>query len=203
MPGVVSYEKARTKIRRGLGQLTTRSRDAEEVIAHIQKFTKRDRRSSKRNVSDDTTSTKRITQPERSRHANELVHRVLREQMCCTCQSNKMTKQMQREHLVCLLLQPPAQQATSNSLVQFDMLFSSTPFWNKPQLSHWQDIQLLVPSSSNTSNKKRARFADADDCDKDDHVNIMSAKQLLRVDQGQFCSLIGLGASGGGTSTLL
>lgn len=194
MPGVVSYEKARTKIRRGLGQLTTRSRDAEEVIAHIQKFTKRDRRSSKRNVSDDTTSTKRITQPERSRHANELVHRVLREQMYCTCQSNKMTKQMQREHLVCLLLQPPAQQATSNSLVQFDMLFSSTPFWNKPQLSHWQDIQLLVPSSSNTSNKKRARFADADDCDKDDHVNIMSAKQLLRVDQGQFCSLIGLGA---------
>lgn len=101
---------------------------------------------------------------------------------------------MQREHLVCLLLQPPAQQASINSLVQFDMLFSSTPFWNKAQLSHWQDIQLLVPSSSNTSNKKRARFADADGCDKDDHANVMSAKQLLRVDQGQFCSLIGLGA---------
>lgn len=191
---MVSYEKARAKIRRGLGQLTTRSRDAEEVIAHIQRFTKRDRKSSKQNASDDTTSTKRITQPERSRYANELVHWALREQMCCTCQSNKMMEEMQREHLVCLLLQPPAQQASSNSLVQFDMLFSSMPFWNKLQLGHWQNIQLLVPSRSNTSNKKRARFADADDCDKDDHANIMSAKQLLRVDRGQFCSLIGLGA---------
>ncbi|KAJ5208734.1 subtilisin-like protein [Penicillium cf. viridicatum] len=194
LPGVVSYEKARTKIRRGLGQLTTRSRDAEEVIVHIQRFTKRYCKPSKQNASDDTTPTKRITQLERSRYANELVHWALREQMCCTCQSNKMMEEMQREHLVCLLLQPPAQQESSNSLVQFDMLFSSTPFWNKPQLSHWQDIQLLVPSRSNTSNKKRARFADADYCDKDDHANIMSAKQLLRVDQGQFCSLIGLGA---------
>ncbi|KAJ5507504.1 subtilisin-like protein [Penicillium freii] len=171
LPGVVSYEKARAKIRRGLGQLTTRSHDAEEVIAHIQKFTKCDRKSSKRNASDDITPTKRITQPERSRHANELVHRALREQMCCTCQNAERTSGVP-------LAIATAQQATSNSLVQFDMLFSSTPFWNESQLSHWQDIQLLVPSSSN----------------KDDYANIMSAKQLLRVDQGQFCSLIGLGA---------
>ncbi|KAJ5443340.1 subtilisin-like protein [Penicillium cf. griseofulvum] len=185
---------ARTKIRRGLGQLTTHSRDSEEVIAHIQKFTKRDRKSFKRDEGDDITSINRTTRPERSRQVNELVHRALREQMCCTCQSNEMREQMQTEHLVCLLLQPPAQQATSNSLVQFDMLFSSTPFWNESQLSHWQDVELLVPSSSFTINTKRARFADEDD-DKEQHANIMSAKRMLRVDPGQFCRLITLGAN--------
>ncbi|KAJ5174596.1 subtilisin-like protein [Penicillium canariense] len=184
---------ARTKIRRGLGQLTTHSRDAEEVIAHIQKFTKCDRKSSKRDESDTITSTKRFTRPERSRHANELFYLTLREQMCCTCQSNGMREHMESKHLVRLLLQPPAQQATSNSLVQFDMLFSSTPFWNESQLSYWQDVELLVPSNNHTSNKKRPRFADTDG--QYTHANIMAAKQMRQVGQGLFCSLIGQGAN--------
>lgn len=190
LPGTISYEKARAKIRRGLGQLTTNPRHAEQVISHIQKFGKRDRKSFNRNTSHDTTSTKKISQPERSRYANELVHRALREKMCCTCPSNQREEQIQREHPTCLLLQPPNQQATSNSLAQFDMLFSSKQFWNGPNLGHWQDIKLLVPNSNHQPNRRRARFADADDPGEDHHPDVTCSKSPQRVDDGHFCSLI-------------
>ena len=100
---------------------------------------------------------------------------------------------MRREHLVYLLLQPPIQQITSDGLVQFDMLFSSTPFWNESQHSHWQDVVLLVPGSSYPSSKKSARFADIDDCHKEKGMNISLENGMLRVDQGRFCSLFDLG----------
>lgn len=194
-PGTKYYEKARIKIQRGLDQLTSHSRDAEEVTVHIEKFIKRDRKSFRRDGSDGIASTKKPTQLERSRYANGLVYRTLRERMCCTCQTNGSREKLQREHLVCLLLQLPAHQADTNSLVQFDMLFSSTPFWNEPQRSRWQDVELLVPSSNYNSNKKHARFADNDDCDEDENAIIISTKRMGRVDEGQFCRLIGVGAN--------
>ncbi|KAL4985727.1 subtilisin-like protein [Aspergillus falconensis] len=194
LPGTISYEKAQSKIRQGLGRLTAQSRQAEEVVAHIQDFIKRGRGSLKCDTSDDIMSTKRTAPPERSRYSNELAHRTLREQMCCICQSNSM-EQTRRYHPVCLLLQPPTQEGTSNSLVQFDMLFSSTLFWSESQFSHWQDVELLVPSSSYTSNRKRAHFADGDDNNNAQQTNNTYRKRLLRVNKGQFCHLIGPGAS--------
>ncbi|CAG8895629.1 unnamed protein product [Penicillium egyptiacum] len=196
VPGFSVYNRAQTEIRRGLTCLNENPRHAEQVIFHIQRFTKGDRKLSKRDVSNDTTSKKRWSHPERPRHVNELVHRTLREYVCCTCQESAVKGQMQREHLVRLLLQPPSQQITGTSLIQFDMLFSSTPFWKEGLRSHWQDVELLVPSVGHTSNKKRARFADADqESDDSGHVNPLSAKRLSRVDRGQFCNLIALEAN--------
>lgn len=105
-----------------------------------------------------------------------------------------MREGIQIKHLVCLLLQPPAQQATSDSLVEFDMLFSSKPLLYESQLSHWQDVELLVPRNSSIKSERRARFADMDD-DEDDDANTVPAKRMWQVDQGQFCSLIGQAAN--------
>jgi len=111
--------------------------------------------------------------------------------MCCTCQSNEMREQMQSKHQVRLLLRPPAQQAAIDSLAQFDMLFSSKPYRIESQLSHWQDVELLVPRNSYTNNNKRTRFADIVH-DNDDHASadIMLARRMWRVEKGQFCNLI-------------
>ncbi|GAT25255.1 hypothetical protein RIB2604_01902090 [Aspergillus luchuensis] len=160
-PDGASYEKAQKKIRRGLDQLTACPRDAEVAISHIQKFIERNRKSSRRDESGDINSRKRAARPERSDLANAIAHRVLREQMCCTCQGNGVRRQMERGHLVCLLLQPPSQSVASNSLVQFDMLFSSKPFWDQSQLTHWQDIELLVPNGHTHGKKELAQVAPA------------------------------------------
>ncbi|GLA16157.1 hypothetical protein AnigIFM62618_002726 [Aspergillus niger] len=191
LPGVTSYEKARKSIRRGLDQLTACPRDAEVAISHVQKFIERNRKSSRREESGDLSSRKRIARPERSDLANELAHRVLREQMCCTCQSNGVRRQMERGHLVCLLLQPPSQSMASNNLAQFDMLFSSKPFWDQSQLTHWQDIELLVPND-HTPSKKCVRFLDEDDGNDDQHARKTTAKRRHRTDKGQFCRLLDL-----------
>ncbi|GKZ35596.1 hypothetical protein AbraIFM66950_006296 [Aspergillus brasiliensis] len=190
-PGVMSYEKARTKIRRGLDQLTACPHDAELAIHHLQQFIERDRKSSRHDESKDISSNRRVARPERSDFANELAHRILREQMCCTCQRNGVSRQMERGHLVCLLLQPPSQSVASHNLVQFDMLFSSKPFWNQSQLSHWQDIELLVPND-HTHGIKCVRFFDGDDGNKDKHANKISTKRRQRTEKGQFCHLIDL-----------
>ncbi|KAJ5971397.1 subtilisin-like protein, partial [Penicillium vulpinum] len=197
LPGTTSYEHAQTKIQRGIGRLTGNSRVAEEVIAHIQKFTRSDRRSAKRDERDDTTFTKRATRPKLSRYANELTYRTLREQMYCTCQRNGLREQMQREHLVSLLLRPPSPQSSSNTLAQFEMLFSSTPFWDDNHLDHWQDVELLVSNSILTGNQKHARFVDINSAhDEDDLANRLSSKPMRRLEQGQFCTLIGQAANG-------
>ncbi|PYH72818.1 S8 family peptidase [Aspergillus vadensis CBS 113365] len=190
-PDVTSYETAQRKIRRGLDQLTACSRDAEVAISHIQKFVERNRKSSRRDESGDISSRKRAARPERSDLANELAHRVLREQMCCTCQTNGVRRQTERGHLVCLLLQPPSQSVASDNLVQFDMLFSSEPFWNQSQLTHWQDIELLVPND-HTHGKKCVRFFGRDDGYRDEQANNLSAKIKQRTDKGQFCRLLDL-----------
>ncbi|KAI9042925.1 S8/S53 family peptidase [Aspergillus affinis] len=193
LQGMNSYERAHHKIRRGLDNLTKDSRNTEGVITHIAKFTKRDRKASRRDVSDDTAPTKQTAQPQCSKHANELVHRALKEVMCCTCQIDGPGESTPRGHLVCLLLQPPSQQGTGQDLVQFDMLFSSTPLWQGLRLSRWQEVGLLVPRSSYTSTRKRARFADADDTPQNT-PSLLSSRRFSRVDRGQFCRLIGVEA---------
>ncbi|KAK1148502.1 hypothetical protein N8T08_009507 [Aspergillus melleus] len=92
LQGMTSYEKAQSKIRRGLDHLTKDARNTEGVIAHIAKFTKRDRKASRRDVGDDTTSTKRTAQPQCSKHANEIVHRTLRDVMCSALSARKRAR---------------------------------------------------------------------------------------------------------------
>ncbi|OQE82049.1 hypothetical protein PENNAL_c0038G07912 [Penicillium nalgiovense] len=89
IPGCSVYNRAQTKIQRGLTCLTEKPRHAEQVIVHIQRFTKGDRKSNKRDVGD-KTSKKGWSHPERPRYANELVHRTSREYVRCTCQESEV-----------------------------------------------------------------------------------------------------------------
>jgi hypothetical protein len=78
------------------------------------------------------------------RDINLLAYNVLQEHMCCTCNDGTVQNAYGR-HLAQLLLKPSPQKAFEHSQAQFDMLFSSTPFWNESWLGRWQHVQLLVP----------------------------------------------------------
>jgi hypothetical protein len=141
--GSLQYTNAQAEIRKGLSNITSKTGvAAEEAILHIQRFTKSG--DTKRREADEDTPTKRNTPVKYPSEINVLAHDVLREHMCCTCK-NRNVQKARGEHLARLLLRPPSQNTTNNGQVQFDMLFSSAPFWDGSWFGHWQDVQLLVP----------------------------------------------------------
>lgn len=191
LPASKPYERARCKIEQSIKNLAANSRTADEVIAHLQKFTKSSRVASKQGVTADTASTKRISQPECSKYANDLVHQAFREYMCCTCQIHGVNEARQREHLVCLLLQPPSQNVAYDNMVQFDLLFSSTPSWNETNFWYWQDVEFLVPKNTYKGKKKSIRFAENnEDVPNGMSLGLPATKRLSRVNRGEFCGLI-------------
>lgn len=141
--GSPRYNNAQAEIRQGLVNITSKTGvAAEKAILHIQRFTKPG--DTKRREADEDTPTKRNTPVKYLSDINVLAHDVLREHMCCTCNNGTVQKARGR-HLARLLLRPPSQNTTNNGQVQFDMLFSSAPFWDGSRFGHWQDVQLLVP----------------------------------------------------------
>lgn len=72
-----------------------------------------------------------------------MAHMTLREHMCCTC--NEGTGQTNSgEHLVRLLLQPPAKAAAEDNEAEYSLLVSSAPVVES-SFGLWQEVQLLVP----------------------------------------------------------
>ncbi|KAE8411484.1 hypothetical protein BDV36DRAFT_274502 [Aspergillus pseudocaelatus] len=178
------YVKTRARIQQGLDNITVNTNTAEDAIRHIQKFTARNKRTY-RETKEDTT-TRKSRPAEHPTDVNVRAHSVLQEHMCCTCQDG-IIHEARGSHLVRLLLRPPSRNPDNACLAQFDMLFSSSPWWNGSRFSRWQDVQVVVPWARKTS-RKYARFVG------EPHERTGTPTRLTRIDQGQFCRLISLEA---------
>jgi hypothetical protein len=93
---------------------------------------------------DQDITTKRKIPADYPSDINILAYNVLQEHMRCTCNEGSVQK-LPRRHLAQLLLQPSLHKISDHGQVQFDILFSSRPFWNESSLGRWQDVQLIVP----------------------------------------------------------
>ncbi|KAI9928487.1 hypothetical protein ASPWEDRAFT_50364 [Aspergillus wentii DTO 134E9] len=175
--------KAQAEIQQGLLNITSNIAYTESFIIHIQKFAKKIDK--KPHGAKEEITTKKSAPTEYPRDIKILAHNVLRDHMCCTC-NVKSKQNVNGDHLVRLLLQPPPQENEAR-LAQFDMLFSSAPWWIGSPFSSWQDVHLRIPWARKS--KKTARFGD-----KHEH-NGYSPTQLTPVNHGQFCNLIGLQAN--------
>ena len=141
-PSSTKYAEVQTSVQSGLIKFAMSDTAAiNHAILHFQKFTKAGR--TKRRAADDDFITKRIP----SKYLSELnvkAYNILREHALCTC-SNAADQETHRVHLSKLLLRPPPRDASYQSQVEFDMLFSSSPSWSKPKSVSWRHVQLIVP----------------------------------------------------------
>lgn len=187
LPGSSRYNRSQEAIQQGLANITSGTGvAAENAILHIQRFMKS--KNTKHEADQDIT-TKRKIPADYPSDINILAYNVLQEHMCCTCNEGSVQK-LPRKHLAQLLLLPSLHKISDHGQVQFDILFSSRPFWNESSLGRWQDVQLLVPQAKKRP-KKRARFSDHHSSS----PSLQSSQKPKQVAEGKFCDLLSLDAN--------
>ncbi|KAK6603922.1 extracellular alkaline serine protease [Botrytis cinerea] len=187
LPGSSRYNRSQEAIQQGLANITSGTGvAAENAILHIQRFMKS---KNTKHEADQDIATKRKIPADYPSDINILAYNVLQEHMCCTCNEGSVQK-LPRRHLAQLLLLPSLHKISDHGQVQFDILFSSRPFWNESSLGRWQDVQLLVPQAKKRP-KKRARFSDHHSSS----PSLQSSQKPKQVAEGKFCDLLSLDAN--------
>ncbi|KAL7930206.1 hypothetical protein V8C35DRAFT_313804 [Trichoderma chlorosporum] len=195
--GTEEYARVKRKIEKGIRNLVSYDEDGIRSICRLKKIVMRANRM-RREVDEEV-----LTKPRKDRpvdpHPREIhahAFSVLRKHMCCTCDGSAQGGLGRRSHLARLMLQPVMQNTNEYGQVQFDMLFSSSPEWEK-QFDRWQDVELLVtqPQKRQKSPSRPTRSARFSKSDENSPRLPRPDDVIGAVGQGEFCKLIKLDTS--------